>query len=304
MYIVDLINPDSEESLKYKYSKFPDGQQDIVLEEMGRESGDTYLIKARLNNFMDLEKITCAVAAIRNTAFKPFIHLVVPYFLGARSDRQFIQGGTWYLKDVITPFINSLNLDEVIIVDPHSDVLPNLIKNVTIVKNWNFVFDCLEKSGHVCDQENPNFVLLSPDAGALKKIFDVAKDLCYKGEIITAVKLRDVRTGKIIKTEVPCSDFQGKDIFIIDDICDGGRTFIELAKIIKDLNPGKINLVVTHGIFSNAEQLNEMHYTFPSGKVDGYFDTIYTTNSYQDFDASTMSANNIKVYDIYNEILK
>jgi ribose-phosphate pyrophosphokinase len=40
---------------------------------------------------------------------------------------------------------------------------------------------------------------------------------------------------------------------VIDDICEGGRTFIELAKLFKEVK-GKetqINLYVTHGIFSN-----------------------------------------------------
>jgi ribose-phosphate pyrophosphokinase len=59
---------------------------------------------------------------------------------------------------------------------------------------------------------------------------------------------------------------------IIDDICDGGRTFVELAKAIKDGRPtAKIYLVVTHGIFSAGyDQLGE------------YFEKIYTTNSYKD----------------------
>jgi ribose-phosphate pyrophosphokinase len=59
---------------------------------------------------------------------------------------------------------------------------------------------------------------------------------------------------------------------IIDDICDGGRTFVELAKAIKDGRPtAKVYLVVTHGIFSAGfYELNEL------------FEGIYCTNSYED----------------------
>jgi ribose-phosphate pyrophosphokinase len=89
-----------------------------------------------------------------------------------------------------------------------------------------------------------------------------------------ANKIRNIETGKIEKTFVPLNipngDFMDKDIFIIDDICDGGRTFLEIAKTIKEDKKfiGKIYLIVTHGIFSSGfNDLNE------------YFDGIYTTNS-------------------------
>jgi ribose-phosphate pyrophosphokinase len=44
-------------------------------------------------------------------------------------------------------------------------------------------------------------------------------------------------------------DFNGKDVLIVDDICSGGRTFIEISKILSQRNVGKIYLYVTHGIF-------------------------------------------------------
>jgi ribose-phosphate pyrophosphokinase len=60
-----------------------------------------------------------------------------------------------------------------------------------------------------------------------------------------------------------------KEIVIIDDICDGGRTFIEIAKILKEEKKDiKISLIVTHGIFSAG--LKELY---------EYFDMIVTTNS-------------------------
>jgi len=59
---------------------------------------------------------------------------------------------------------------------------------------------------------------------------------------------------------------------IIDDICDGGRTFVELAKVIKEnQSDAKIYLIVTHGIFSAGfNDLNK------------FFEKIFTTNSISD----------------------
>jgi len=86
-------------------------------------------------------------------------------------------------------------------------------------------------------------------------------------------KVRDIKTGKILRTEIPTLD-QHADLkyVIIDDICDGGRTFIELAKAIKGSRPSaKVYLVVTHGIFSAGFK-----------ELSQYFEGIYTTNSYRE----------------------
>ena len=69
-----------------------------------------------------------------------------------------------------------------------------------------------------------------------------------------------------------------KDVVIVDDICDGGATFINIAKEVKNQYKnvdkhcqGKIYLIVTHGIFSKGFK-----------ELSKYFDGVYCTNSYQD----------------------
>ena len=43
------------------------------------------------------------------------------------------------------------------------------------------------------------------------------------------------------------------NVVVVDDICDGGRTFIELLKASPTLDCGKsLSLFVTHGIFSQG----------------------------------------------------
>lgn len=74
-----------------------------------------------------------------------------------------------------------------------------------------------------------------------------------------------------------------KDYIIIDDICDGGATFINIAKEIKKAySCNHIYLIVTHGIFSKGFY-----------ELCDYFDGIYCTNSYSDtlkpFEKGTMS---------------
>jgi ribose-phosphate pyrophosphokinase len=264
--LVDLENSD----IKYKISKFPDGQQSIKLDMVDADLPNkiTVSITSRFNSFLDLELIIAANQALREFSYVENVKLNVPYFLGARSDRKFEVGTSNYLKTVICPIINAQKFSRVTVLDPHSDVLEACLDNYHKHNNHRLVKDALTAIDNKNDAQE-RICLVSPDAGAYKKIFDVAKEFGIN-RIITANKVRDIKTGNIIRTEVPTLD-QHADLkyVIIDDICDGGRTFVELAKAMKESRPtAKIYLIVTHGIFSAGfDTLNQ------------YFEGIYTTNS-------------------------
>lgn len=274
MITLDLVNPEKSQ-IKYKISQFPDGQQTIDLIDWNDLAiyDDAVKISSRLNSFKDLELIICATAAIRNIKPNREIALYVPYFMGARSDRKFVDGGVNYLKQVICPIINSLNFVTVITLDPHSDVLEACLNNYEKLDNHTVVKYALTEIDNKKDAQE-RICLVSPDAGAYKKIFDVAKKFQIQN-IVTANKVRDMRTGKILKTELPnLPGLVGDDLqyVIIDDICDGGRTFNELAKAIREQRAdAKIYLVVTHGIFSAG-----------FAELTRHFEHIYTTNSHRD----------------------
>lgn len=297
MKILNLAYSDRSE-IKYKIQKFPDGQQNLVIEpesiayrryfiKVEQSGGSVYenkiipvTIKSRLNNWLDLELIVCAVASLRESGVEE-IHLCTPYIVGGRSDRKFEMGGNNYLKDVICPIINSLNFKTVICIDPHSDVLEACIKNfrkesaLPLVK-CAILHDICVGPGFVDTDKLKNIILVSPDAGANKKIYKIAEQIGYKGEVITCGKERST-DGKITRTVVPleAGEHTTGDFVIIDDICDGGATFIAIAEELKEIrtqySKQKIYLVVTHGIFSKGFKV-----------LSEYFDGIYCTNSYSD----------------------
>ena len=153
MKTLDLTNSENSD-IKYKISKFPDGQQAITLdlENTIFESGEQVVtIKSRLNSFLDLELIICANQALIELGVKHHslklkeIALYVPFFLGARSDRKFLSGQSNYLKTVICPIINSQNFDRVTVLDPHSDVLEACLNNFQKITNINFASDAFIK---------------------------------------------------------------------------------------------------------------------------------------------------------------
>lgn len=285
MKILNLIDQ-SKSDIKYLPQKFPDGQQNIIIDKntiFNPTSEEPIQIKSRLNNWLDLELLICTVASLKQLGVEE-IHLYVPYIIGARSDRDFTEGngGNNYLKDVICPIINSLNFKSVTCIDPHSDVLEACIKGFR--KEFNLHLQLIkyffnENYPHAAGFDLDRFILISPDAGATKKIYKLAEQIGYKGDIITCNKDRDAN-GKLIKTVVPITkEHLNKDLIIIDDICDGGATFINIAKEIKKLPyfRGKIYLIVTHGIFSKGFE-----------ELSIYFDSIYCTNSYGQLESNEM----------------
>jgi ribose-phosphate pyrophosphokinase len=280
--LLNLVNPEDQLSCKYEISKFPDGQQSVRIIESNHDTfenlrGQTHgiKIKSRLNDFRDLELIICATQALREIGVKT-IRLYIPYCVGGRSDRKFQDGGINYIKQVIAPIINSQGYEKVTIMDPHSDVLESCISNFEKVDNLRVVQDSLIKhwtSNGKIISDMSKIVFLSPDSGALKKVHKVADNFQSKYDVVVCTKHRDLN-GKLSKTTVPLTDeMLDKDLFIVDDICDGGGTFINIARIIKENEQfkGRIYLIVTHGIFSKGfEDLGE------------YFNGIYTTNSISD----------------------
>lgn len=204
---------------------------------------------AKLNCSDDIMSLLLIVDAIRRHNSKSQINLTIPYFPYARQDRVCNLGESLSVK-VMADLINSLNCQSVTICDPHSDVTPALINNCTIKSLEEIVIN----SALFNFIESHNLCLVSPDAGAEKKILKLNKSLAAAGintELICATKVRNVSNGEI--TSVKFFGYVAdKKLIILDDICDGGKTFVELAKKLLQGGAKEVYLYVTHGIFSKG----------------------------------------------------
>jgi ribose-phosphate pyrophosphokinase len=180
--------------------------------------------------------------------------LYVPYLPYARQDKEVSNESTFNLR-VIAKLINQLGFHYVKALDVHNpDLTKSLInrfENITITHIHQQLL--LEKF--------PNSMLVYPDQGAFRRY---EKNTPYMRHRLVFQKKRDQSTGKIVGHEldrVYTTPYQGslpKFYLILDDICDGGATFISIAKQIRLQNPAaEINLFVTHGLFSKGiEVLN------------------------------------------------
>lgn len=243
--------------IEYKSFLFAGGEPHIKISN-NFDVAAPVTITQRINSFNDLGMICITVDALRRIGVKE-IELFIPYFPAARQDRVMIPGEPLSVK-VYADIINAMALASVTVFDPHSEVTPALLNNCITVSNHEFIKQVIAKIG-------AEVKLISPDGGALKKIYKVSEFL-GGAEVVECSKSRDVKTGKLSGFKAYAEDLAGADCLIVDDICDGGGTFIGLAEALKAKNAGKLYLAISHGIFSKG--FDEL------GK---YFEQIFTTDS-------------------------
>jgi ribose-phosphate pyrophosphokinase len=227
-------------------TRFAGGEWQVTLTTTDLKLAKYCTIRADIRDgeIMPLALIT---EALRAAIPEVPLYLCMPYLPYARQDRRMVDGQSLSVK-VFAGFINSLNFKEVNIANCHSDVGIALIDRV---KNFCIVQPKVIPVVHA---------LVAPDFGATKKTHEAAK-MWGIDTVIQAGKMRNAKTGELSEPVI-FGNVYGKDVLVLDDICDGGRTFLQLAQSLKEAGVGKIYLHVTHGIFSYGakEKLKEAGY--------------------------------------------
>lgn len=263
-------------SVDFEKFTFAGGEPHIKIKEDLSETKEL-MITHRVQSFSDLGEIFVATDALRRLGVQE-ISLLIPYFPGARQDRLMVNGEPLTVK-VYADLINTLRFTKVIVLDPHSDVTPVLIDNVQVASNSRFVSEVLS--------EYTDYHLVAPDAGALKQIHNLALSL-QAPSVVACGKTRNVSTGALDRFQVFVEDLGGKTCVVVDDICDGGGTFLGIARELKRKNAGKLILIVTHGIFSKG-----------SDELAEFYDQIICTDAF-----STINDERIQQIQLNANLLK
>lgn len=245
------------DEMEYSKINYPAGEIDVRLKPL-RYLMDKPVLVGKTNitwifeNINEIFEISLICDAIRRKDVY-IDKLFIPYIPFGRQDRE-TPFKSFPLK-VFCDLINSLNIPLITTADPHSDVTPALLNNCKVMTQDEILPHYIPKTPHY---------LVSPDGGALKKIHKIVNE--HTAGLIECSKLRNIHTGEITETKVHWpEDYNGQQCVIVDDICDRGRTFIEIAKKLKEKKPEKIILLVTHGIFSKGIEV-----------FDGLIDEIFT----------------------------
>lgn len=187
-------------------------------------------------------------------------HLHIPFLPFARQDK-YISNETTFNLHILIEMLKLADFNLITAVDVHN---PNFCKKwINNFRNIE-VIEIIRKSLEYI----PTDGLVYPDLGAFKRYnyLENKKVLCEK--------VRNQSTGEITGHRIVDMDgldlATAKRLLIIDDICDGGATFISITKMLKEINPELfVDLYVTHGIFSKGKQV----------LYDAGIQNIYCTNS-------------------------
>lgn len=228
----------------------------------------------------DLFKIALIANAFNNNnTYYHDIKLYIPYFPYARQDRICNEGEALSLEAILT-YLSQLDIEHIISCDVH---------NETEFGYYGFHVDSIPQytfSSEAVRRFKPDF-LISPDKGATEKIKVLAE--MTDRPIVQCYKVRDPATGKLSGFSTDDSIPTGRGL-IVDDICDGGGTFLGLSKLFDN----ELGLYVTHGGFTKGLQ-----------PLFDRFSEIYTTNSLnQTGDPLDRGYKKLKVIDVWKEVDK
>jgi ribose-phosphate pyrophosphokinase len=246
------------ETIRYQTSIFPGGEIWVKVDvPIGVNS---VRVNSRCNNSNDLMRIIMTIDAIKRRGVNK-IELFIPYFPYSRQDRVCIPGEAFSVK-VICSILQSLDLHNIITYDIHSGVPGVLLDNLHNYGNGTEVMNFIQ----YLNIPDANFILVCPDAGAVKRTQALYNK--YPGVFKTIVYLQKERIDGEVVIGGLTQYINGMTAFVVDDICDGGATFIAIGKRLQEAKVKESYLFVSHGIFSQSTY-----------ELAEYYKQIGTTNS-------------------------
>ncbi len=242
-------------------STFPGGELHIKLPNIDDHS---IVIISTIRNSDDLVRLLLVKNAVDYAHGGKSAQLVCTYLPYARQDR-ICNPGEAFSLEVIASIIRTMKFKYIWFFDVHSEAYKYLdwgcdishIELSYVVPNWK-----------TCIPGIINKILVAPDAGASSKVELLANKLGCK--FIGGEKRRSTDGIKVTIDDHDGKHIQGREVLIVDDICDGGGTFVALSEELMKFCPSSIQLYVTHGIFSKGFDVLK----------NAYISHVYTTDSY------------------------
>jgi len=237
-HLVKLFN-DLGEELEVKHSTFPAGEVYVKIVDTSKMTNRMTIGLYDASSDSIMRVIMLASATTAN-----YLILEATYMPYSRQDRVCSEGEA----DSFFEFQLILDrfFDEIITVDLHN---PLVARSSTTSLKPDY-----SKLLSVRNQETINTVVdshslvVAPDKGALKRASDFALE--FDCEVTSMSKTRTA-IGVEQSVDEPEVMANATNIIIVDDICDGGATFLAATMEIRKYNKqANLYLIISHGIFS------------------------------------------------------
>src|SRR6187399_2414920 len=232
------------ETGKINIQRFSDGEIQPVFTESIR--GDyVFLVQSTFSPSDNLLELLMMIdAARRASAYK--IIAVIPYFGFARQDRKDKPRVAIGAK-LIANLLTAAGADRVITMDLHAPQIQGY---------FDIPVDHLDSHAlfipYVENLKLENLTFAAPDVGATNRIREIAN--YFNAEMVICDKHR--KRANEIASMVVIGDVTGKDIVIIDDICDTGGTLAKSAGLLKEKGARTVRALITHPVLSGKAYEN------------------------------------------------
>ena len=273
MKYIDLISKKYSE-IEYDIFKFNDGEPHIkFISEISHK--DEYVVITRITTSDDLLIVLQVGDILERHGVNYKLYLT--YLMGMRMDRVMTFNEAFSLK-VITDMLKNIHPKEIYIFEPHSEKTLELLN----AKEFSMLH-CDSVYNKFVDNiiDNKHVVKCYPDWGAfLRYKHDIHNS---KSDYVILDKKRDLNNGNITGMTISSSSTSPDNkpyerIIIIDDLCDGGRTFIEAKKLLNSEYPDlPVDIFVKHMV--NEKGLENLL---------NNFEHVYITNSYADYSKESL----------------
>lgn len=243
----------SVDTIPVALSVYSDGSVDVKvskeLKQKLAESTDKkpLILRAFLKDPAGLLAYRYFLDYVEDTYLDAVLSAHIMYVPNGRQDRE---NGNDEVTNIfslksVARLLDSDCLDKIVITDPHSEVTVECLA-AKVTPQYEVYEATVSRFDFEAD------VIVAPDNGARLKAAEIARR--QDRPLALAEKVRDPVTNQITGTKIVEGDVKGKRVVIVDDICDGGRTFKELAKVLKAEGATHVSLYVTHGLFSRYNQ--------------------------------------------------
>lgn len=232
---------------KISVKHFADGEILVEPEETVR-GRRVFVVQSTCNPVTErlMELLICVDALKRASAGE--ITCIIPYYGYARQDRKARPRQPITAK-LVADLLEVAGANRVVTLDLHAQQIQGF---------FNFPTDdltCIPMFGQYfrnLQLDSEKLVVVSPDHGGTTRARKLAEELVVPLAIVDKRRPRP----NVCEASSVIGDVRGRDVIVVDDICDTAGSLVAACNLLKEKGAGDIYVAITHAVFSGQAAEN------------------------------------------------